>query len=144
VSFVHYYGLFARDPFITWRKNNFVRVLMQTGRKRDQRLKEVSTIYELMDQHKTPPARRNLATLVLAAGDFGRPYVLPPNTPADRVKMIREAFQKTLNDETALAEAKKKRLEIDATSSDELEKLAKEVIGQPPEIVAKMKQLLEK
>ena len=137
-------AFFAREPFITWRKNNFVRVLMQTGRKRDQRLKEVSTIYELMDQHKTPPAGRSLATLVLAAGDFGRPYVLPPNAPADRVKTIREAFQKTLSDETALAEAKKKRLEIDSTSSDELEKLAKEVIGQPPEIVAKMKQLLEK
>ena len=117
---------------------------MQSGRKRDQRLKDVPTIYELMDQYKTPPAGRNLTTLVLAAGDFGRPYVLPPNTPADRVKIIREAFQKTLSDEAALADAKKKRLEIDPTSSDELEKLAKEVVGQPPDIVAKMKTLLEK
>ena len=38
----------------------------------------------------------------------------------------------------------KKRLEIDPSSSDELEKLAKEVIGQPPDIVTKVKQLLEK
>ena len=74
-------AFFAREPFITWRKNHFVRVLMQSGRKRDQRLKEVPTIYELMDQYKTPPAGRSLTTLVLAAGDFGRPYVLPPNTP---------------------------------------------------------------
>lgn len=137
-------AFFAREPFITWRKNNFVRVLVQTGRKRDARLQDTPTIYELMDQYKTPKDGRNLATLVLAGGQFGRPYVLPPNTPADRVKIIREAFQKTLSDEAALADAKKKRLEIDPTSSEELEELAKEVVSQPPDIIARMKQLLEK
>jgi tripartite-type tricarboxylate transporter receptor subunit TctC len=137
-------AFFAREPFISWRKKNFVRVLMQTGRKRDQRLKETPTIYELMDQYKTPAAGRNLATLVLAAGDFGRPYVLPPNTPPDRAEILRSAFEKTLKDEAALADAKKKRLEIDPTSDDELAKLAKEVTSQSPEIVAKMKQLLAK
>ncbi len=137
-------AFFAREPFTTWRKHNFVRVLMQTGRKRDQRLKDVPTIYELMDQYKTRPAGRSLATLVLAAGDFGRPYVLPPNTPTDRAQIIRAAFQKTLSDEEALADAKKKKLEIDPTSSDELENLAREVVNQPPEVVARVKQLLKK
>lgn len=136
-------AFFAREPFITWRKKNFVNVLMQTGRKPDPRLKGVPTIYELMDKYNTPAAGRNLATLVLAAGDFGRPYVLPPNTPPERVKVIREAFQKTLSDEAALADAKKKRLEIDPSSSEELEKLAKEVTSQSPEIIAKMKELLK-
>ena len=85
-------AFFAREPFRTWRKNRFVRVLVQTGRKRDHRIRDVPTIYELMDQYKTPEAGRNLATLVLAGGDFGRPYVMPPNTPADRLKTIRDAF----------------------------------------------------
>ena len=137
-------AFFAREPFHTWRKKNFVRVLMQTGRKRDQRIKDVPTIYELMDKYQTSPAGRSLATLVLAAGDFGRPYVMPANTPPDRVKIIREAFRKTLNDEAALADAKKKKLEIDPTSSDELEKLAQEVTSQPPEIVKKVTELLHK
>jgi tripartite-type tricarboxylate transporter receptor subunit TctC len=137
-------AFFAREPFITWRKKNFVNVLMQTGRKRDARLEKVPTIYELMDKYNTSPAGRSLATLVLAAGDFGRPYVLPPNTPDDRVKTIRAAFQKVLSDESAIADAKKKRLEIDPSTSDELEKLAKEVTSQPADIVAKMKQLLAK
>ena len=44
----------------------------------------------------------------------------------------------------AIADAKKKKLELDPSTSDELEKLAKEVISQPLEIVAKMKSLLEK
>jgi tripartite-type tricarboxylate transporter receptor subunit TctC len=82
--------------------------------------------------------------LVLAGGQFGRPYVLPPNTPPERVKIIREAFQKVLADESVLAEGKKRKLEFDPTSSQDLEKLAKDVMSQPPEIVAKMKQLLGK
>ncbi|HVO95624.1 MAG TPA: tripartite tricarboxylate transporter substrate-binding protein [Terriglobales bacterium] len=137
-------AFFAREPFITWRKKHFVNVLMQTGRKRDQRLKETPTIYELMDEHKTQQAGRSLATLVLAGGDFGRPYVMPPNTPAEQVKIIREAFAKTVNDEEVKADAAKKKLELDPSTYDELEKLAQEVTSQPPEIVAKMKKLLKK
>ena len=137
-------AFFAREPFISWRKNNFVRVLVQTGHKRDGRLRDTPTIYELMDRFKTSAAGRNLTTLVLAGGQFGRPYVLPPNTPADRVAIIRQAFEKVLADESVLAEGKKRKLEFDPTSAQELEKLAKEVMSQSPEIVAKMKQLLGK
>jgi tripartite-type tricarboxylate transporter receptor subunit TctC len=137
-------AFFAREPFATWRKNKFVNVLMQTGKKRDKRIPEVPTIYELMDQYKTAPAGKNLATLVLAAGDFGRPYVMPPNTPIEQVKIIRSAFERVLTDETAIADAKKKKLELDPSTSDELEKLAKEVTSQSSDIVAKMKTLLEK
>jgi tripartite-type tricarboxylate transporter receptor subunit TctC len=81
---------------------------------------------------------------VLAGGQFGRPYVLPPKTPADRVKIIREAFEKVLADESVIAAGKKRKLEFDPTSAEDLEKLANEVMSQPPEIVAKMKQLLGK
>jgi tripartite-type tricarboxylate transporter receptor subunit TctC len=137
-------AFFAREPFITWRKKKFVNVLMQTGSKRDQRLKDSPTIYELMDKYKTAPDGRSLATLVLASGDFGRPYVLPPNTPPEQTKIIREAFEKVLKDETVIADATKKKLELDPNSAQELEKLAKEVTSQPPQVIAKMNQLLKK
>jgi tripartite-type tricarboxylate transporter receptor subunit TctC len=137
-------AFFAREPFTSWRKKKFVNVLVQTGRKRDKRIPDVPTIYELMDQYKSSPADRSLATLVLAAGDFGRPYVMPPNTPAEHVKTIREAFAKTLNDEEVKADAAKKKLELDPSTAEELEKLAKEVTSQSPDTIAKMKTLLAK
>jgi tripartite-type tricarboxylate transporter receptor subunit TctC len=137
-------AFFAREPFTSWRKKNFVNVLVQTGRSRDKRIPQVPTIHELMDQYKSQQAGRNLATLVLAAGDFGRPYVMPPNTPPQQVKIIRDAFEKVLKDEEAIAEATKKKLEIDPSSSDELTTLAKEVTSQSPDVIAKMKQLLVK
>jgi tripartite-type tricarboxylate transporter receptor subunit TctC len=80
----------------------------------------------------------------LAAGEFGRPYVLPPGTPADKVKIIREAFVKTLKDEAMLADARTSKLDIEPSTAEELDRLAKEVTSQPPDIVAKMRKLLEK
>ena len=58
--------------------------------------------------------------------------------------IIRQAFEKVLADESVIAEANKRKLEFDPTSGQELENLSKEVMSQPPEIVAKMKQLLGK
>ena len=58
--------LFGREPLISWFKNGYIRVLMQTGKKRDPRLAEVPTIWELMNEHKTPDSGKRLATIILA------------------------------------------------------------------------------
>jgi tripartite-type tricarboxylate transporter receptor subunit TctC len=137
-------AFFAREPFFTWMKKKFVRILVQSSKTRDKRIPDVPTIYELMDQYKTDEAGRRLANLVLAGGEFGRPYVLPPNTPADKVKIIRDAFAKTIQDEAAVADAKQKKPEIDPSTAEELEALAKEVVSQTPDIVARVKKLLTK
>jgi tripartite-type tricarboxylate transporter receptor subunit TctC len=133
---------FAREPFISWRKRGFVRVLFQTGQKRDSRLKEAPTIYELMDKYKTTDAVRRLAKVVLASGDFGRPIVAPPGVPADRVKILRDAFNKSVHDPALLAEAEKRQLEMDPGTGEELESLAKEVMSAPPDVVERVKKLL--
>ena len=44
--------LFGREPLLGWSKSGYVRVLMQTGKKRDPRLPDVPTIWELMNEHK--------------------------------------------------------------------------------------------
>jgi tripartite-type tricarboxylate transporter receptor subunit TctC len=135
---------FAREPFITWRKKNFVRVLYQTGSKRDARLKDVPLLNELMDKYKTAENVRNLAQVILAADEFGRPLVFPPGVRADRVKIIREAFNKTINDPALRAEAERRRLDIDPATGEELDSLAKEVMTASPEIVEKVKKLIGK
>ena len=133
---------FAREPFITWRKKNFVRVLYQTGSKRDDRLKDVPLFNEFMDKYKTPENVRRLVKVVVAADEFGRPIVFPPGVPADRVKIIREAFNKTINDPALLAEAERRRLDIDPSKGEELDALAKEVMTAPPDIVERVKKLI--
>ncbi len=135
---------FSREPFHTWHKTGFVQSLIQTARKRDPRLSNVPTIYELMDKYKTSEGGRRVATVVLAAGVLGRPMVGAPGVPPERVKILREAFAKALKDPELVAEAKKRQYDIEPVNAEELETLAKEVIAQPPEVIERMKKLLGK
>ena len=137
-------AFFAREPFITWRKKNFVNVLYQTGSRPDERIKDVPVFNDLMKKYKTPADVQQLAKVVLGADEFGRPLVFPPGVPADRVKIIREAFDKTINDPALRAEAKRRRLDIDPATGEELQALAKEVMSASPEIVEKVKGLIGK
>jgi len=133
---------YSREPFGTWRKNNLVRVMLQTGRTRDPRAADVPTIHELMSQYKTPESARRFVVIVLASGDLGRPIIAPPGVPAERVKILREAFMKTVKDPAFLDDVKKKKLAADPVPGDEVEVMAKDIVSQPPEIAEKMKKIL--
>lgn len=135
-------SFFAREPFITWRRNNLVRIMMQTGRKRDGKIPDAPTIYELMNEYKTPAATRALVASVLSSGDVGRPFIAPPGVPPDRLKTLRDGFRKTMSDPAFLADVKTRRFEVDPDYGEDLEKLAKEMLSQPREIVERMKKLL--
>ena len=135
---------FSREPFHTWRKNSFARELVQGGRARIEKLANVPTIFELMDKYKTPELGRRLATTLLASGDFHRPYLAPPKMRPELVRTVREAFNKTMKDPDFLAETKKKRLDIDPTTGEEVETLTKEVMSQPPEVVERLKKMMGK
>jgi tripartite-type tricarboxylate transporter receptor subunit TctC len=135
-------SFFAREPFHTWRKNNFVKSIAQSPRKRDARLPDTPTIYELMDQYKTPEQGRRVATVILAGGVFGRPMVGPAGIPADRLKILRSAFESALKDPELKVEAEKRSYELEPVSGDEMERLAKDVMAQPPEVIERMKKVL--
>jgi tripartite-type tricarboxylate transporter receptor subunit TctC len=136
------YAHFGREPFGTWHKKNFDRHLVQTGRKRDPRAAEVPTLYELMDKHKTPETSRRLIRVLFAGDEYGHPMIAPPETPPDRVRLLREAYAKVLNDPELLAEAKKSKMELDPSTGEEQEAIMKEVLNQPPEVVQKIKKLM--
>jgi len=63
-------GFFSHEPYPSWIKNNVVRIVLQTGAKRDARLPNVPTIYEVMDEFKTSASNRSLVKLVLASSDL--------------------------------------------------------------------------
>ncbi len=132
----------SREPYHTWRKNGFVRNIIQTGRKRDAKLPETPTIWELMDRYKTAETSRRLASVILAAGALGRPMLGTPGTPPDRVKILRDAFNATIKDTEFLADLDKRKFDLDAVPGDELEKIVKDALNQTPETIARMKKLL--
>src|SRR5262244_1947162 len=132
----------SREPYHTWRKKGFVRNIIQTGRKRDPKLTETPTIWELMDRYKTPDQSRRLATVVLASGALGRPMLGTPGTPPERVKILRDAFDATMKDPEFLADLEKRQFDLDPVPGEELEKIAKDAMSQTPDTVARMKKLL--
>ena len=133
---------FGREPFLSWQKRNFVRVLVYTGAKRDERIPDVPTIAEIFDKEKVPENSRRVARVILAAESFGRPIIGTPGIPADRVQMLRQAFDQSMKDPELLADTKKQRMDVDPTSGAALEKLAQEIFQQPPEVVARVKKIL--
>lgn len=133
---------FAREPFTTWRRENRVRILMQTGRKRDSKMPDVPTIHELMAEYNTPASTRSLVSAVLASGDIGRPFVAPPGLAPERLALLRDAFRKTVNDPAFLADVKLRKFVADPEYGEALEKVAKEIVAQPREIAERMKKLL--
>jgi tripartite-type tricarboxylate transporter receptor subunit TctC len=133
----------GREPTRAWIKKGFVRALVQSGAKRYPKLPDVPTLYELMEQHKTPDATRRLAKVLLSSGDLGRPFFGAPGMPADRVKVLREAFTKAMSDPTLLADAQKRKWDLDPLSGEELEETSKEIMVQPREVIERMKKLLE-
>jgi len=133
----------VREPTRTWYKNGFVRPLVQSGLTRYAKLSEVPTLYELMETHKTPEATRRVAKVMLSSGDLGRPIAAAPGLPADRLKILRDGFNKMITDAEFLADAKKRGLELIPMSGEELEKIGKELMVQPADVVERVKNVLE-
>jgi tripartite-type tricarboxylate transporter receptor subunit TctC len=132
----------SREPTRTWIKSGFVRALVQSGAKRYPKLPETPTIYELLDTYKASDTSKRLTKVMLASTDLGRPFFTPPGLPPERVNLLRSSFAKTMNDPELLAEAKRRGWDIDLTTGDELEKLAKEIMVQPPEVIERVKKML--
>jgi tripartite-type tricarboxylate transporter receptor subunit TctC len=133
---------FGREPFDTWHKKGFDRHLVQTSRKRDSRAADVPTTHEIFEQYKVPANSRRVAQVVLAAGDFGRPMMVTPGTPPERVKILRDAYQRALKDPDLQDEAKKSRMDVEPTPGEELEGLVKEIFDSPPDVLERVKKLL--
>lgn len=132
---------FTREPFLTWQKKGFTRFLAQSGRKRDPRVVGAPTIYELMDEYKTPATARRLAEAMLLGNEWARPILAAPGTPQDRVKILRDSYAKAVGDPELMAEAKKGRVEVRLSRGEELQQMAQEAMEQPPEVIERVKKL---
>ena len=89
-----------------------------------------------VDENLAPtPRARAIMALRSAPEVVGRPYVMPPGTPDDIVKAMREAFDKAIKDPQLKAEAKKGKMDLEFMPGDEALKVIKEVLSQPKDVV---------
>ncbi|MDP2356387.1 MAG: tripartite tricarboxylate transporter substrate-binding protein [Beijerinckiaceae bacterium] len=87
--------------------------------------------------------QKAILDVLTAAGELGRPYIVSPKVPADRVEALRAAFDATMKDKDYLAEAGKSLMPVYPISGAEAESIAARVYAVPPEMIAKAKKAAE-
>ena len=95
---------------------------------------ELPNVPLVMDLAKTKEERQML-NLIFARQALGRPFLAPPDLPADRAKALQDAFMAMVNDPAFLAEAKKMDLELAPLSGAEVAALVAESYDTPQAVV---------
>ena len=94
-----------------------------------------------IDSFAKTERERKLLAMVRAFRQFGSPFILPPNTPKDRVKILQDAMAKTFRDPEFAKDYKKfTGDEPTPLFPDEMERM---IVDMPrdPETIALFKQL---
>ena len=128
---------------VTWRKaldSGEVKIVLQAIPKSHP---ELSNIPLAVNFAKTEEARTLIQAGIHDQAAIRYPYVLPPATPKDRVRLLRQAFTDTLKDKEFLAEAEKFKMGIDPLTGEEVENIIVGLFKLDPAAVAKLKETLK-
>jgi tripartite-type tricarboxylate transporter receptor subunit TctC len=102
---------------------------------------DIPDVPSIFDYAKTDE-QRQLMQFVFSSTEFGRPYVLPPGVPADRVDLVRKAMAAAVGDPQLVAEAASMKLDMSYTPPEHLEALVTKLYQTPPALVATIKAIM--
>jgi tripartite-type tricarboxylate transporter receptor subunit TctC len=122
-----------------WLKDKQIRLLAQWDLKPHP---EMTGVPMFLDVAKTEADKQALR-LALARLEFGRPFFMPPNVPADRVAAIRRAFDATMKDKGFLEDAEKLKIEVDPLTGDQVADLVGQLHHTPADVVARVRTAME-
>jgi hypothetical protein len=129
-----------RSAHPEWIDKHLVNVLVQLTTRKNPALPNVPLIMDLA----TDDATREALALVFGDQEMGRPLAGPPGVPADRVAILRRAFEDTLADPAFLADAKTTGVEIDGPiNGKQVEEIIDALYATPKAVVARIKRLKE-
>jgi tripartite-type tricarboxylate transporter receptor subunit TctC len=122
-----------------WIPEKKINIIFQGGAEPNPDLKNVPFV---LDFAKNDEQKQAIEFLYAGQG-IGRPFIAPPNMPADKVKMVRDAFNATMKDPAFIADAKKQKLDVEAEDGEHLEALVKKIYATPKPIVQKVGDLIK-
>jgi tripartite-type tricarboxylate transporter receptor subunit TctC len=114
-----------------WRDSKDVFIAMQVSDRRHPEIPNVPNIYDYISNQDD----KLTLDLIFAHQLLGRPFVMAPGVPQDRVAAVREAFDKTMSDTDFRAEADKMRLEIDYVKGEAITEHVKRIFGMPRPLI---------
>lgn len=117
------------------------KILLQVAGRKNPDLEKYNIPWSMdvvPDSHK--PLFRMLNPIL----DLARPYFAPPNVPADRAKILRDAFGKLVADQDFRADMKKVAgITPSYVAGEQMTASIKEMLDQPPEVKDKIIRLLQ-
>jgi tripartite-type tricarboxylate transporter receptor subunit TctC len=120
-----------------WIADKTVNVLLQSASTSRFFIKGVPVVTDLA---KTPDQKAALEFLY-AGENIGRPFFAPPDLPADRAKMLQDAFMATMRDPEFLADAKKQKLDVEARDGTHIAGVIRKVYATPKAIIDRVSAL---
>jgi tripartite-type tricarboxylate transporter receptor subunit TctC len=131
----------VKSQIADWLRDNKITIFIQHGLKKHRELPNVPL---LIDQ-VTSQLDRQALEFMLSRQEFARPFATTPGVPADRVAILRKAFDDTVKDPAFLAEAEKQGLPIDGPlNGQEVAAMAKKVTETPKAAVDRINDIFEK
>ena len=131
-----YNSLMATRP--TWIPEGKVNLLVQMGAEKEKSLPDTPFIFDLLTREED----RQLWQVAVGPLGIGRPYLLPPDTPKERVEGMRKAFWAAINDAEFLAEQDKMKLGADTPrTGDQIAQLIAQAYKAPPNVVERIRRL---
>jgi tripartite-type tricarboxylate transporter receptor subunit TctC len=121
-----------------WLGKNFIKILTQIGPKRETGLEDVPLLEELGENEQ----QKQVLRFISSPTNAGRPYLAPPEVPADRLDALRNAFVSTMNDKSYQADALKMGLELPFRTGAELEAEVNEVLNTPSALIERAKAVM--
>lgn len=96
----------------------------------------------LMADFAPDPQARAIIEFLSIISEIGRPFLLPPGVPADRVAALRKSFDATMSDPAFLAEAKARSRDIEPIDGTKLAALVQRMLDTPKDTIQLLKASL--
>lgn len=133
----HTYGLF-RSSHASWIKEGKFRVLIYAE---ESQFPDDPSVPSVFSYAKTERDKQ-LLRFIFGSVEFGRPYVAPPGTPADRVEVLRKALAAAVKDPALVAEAKKTQVDMLYRPAELQEKLVRDLFAMPKDLMKAAEALM--
>jgi tripartite-type tricarboxylate transporter receptor subunit TctC len=88
-------------------------------------------------------AQKDLLAALNASDELGRPLIVAKAVPAERVRLLRAAFQATLRDEAFVTDMQKQSLPFDPVRGEDAEKIVGTLDTVPPDLAKAVKDVFE-
>jgi tripartite-type tricarboxylate transporter receptor subunit TctC len=122
----------------TWLSQKLAKAIVQYGPERLAELRDVPFAPDLI----TNEDDKVLMQVGFAPLALGRPLVMPPQAPADRVAAMRKALAETFADPEFLAEGERMGLAVNAPRSGaQLQDVIAHAYQSPPRIIERLQKL---